>query len=266
MTDRSQFPYDIVIVGLGITGTQQVTYEVQETLKRCPKTFVADEAPGVVSFVQGWCPEVVDLSNHFQPSVHRARSYRAIAGDVVAAALTQAPVCFATYGHPTVYSYPTILIKRAALLLDLRVQTLAGVSFLDTLFIDLGIDPGFDGLQMYEATDLLVRRRPLQNDVGCVISQATVVADPREGAIAPKANLGLLQRYLLGFYPPQHEVVIAVSAIHPLAPPIASRVPLSSLADALAGFPHNATLYISPVRRRPIADPELAAAMRPLPD
>ena len=86
MREAQAFPYDIVIVGLGIVGVQQVTREVEETLRRCPRTFVADLTPGVLDYVRELSPEVVDLTSRFQPEAHRARNYQTIAGDVVAAA------------------------------------------------------------------------------------------------------------------------------------------------------------------------------------
>jgi uncharacterized protein YabN with tetrapyrrole methylase and pyrophosphatase domain len=164
------------------------------------------------------------------------------------------------------YSYPTVLIQRAAAVLDLRVRVLPGVSFLDTLLADLGIDPGFDGLQLYEATDLLVRRRPLQTDVGCVIAQASVVASPAEGQATDHGkNLAKLQDYLLGYYPADHDVVIVTSSTHPLLEPLLQKARLGSLVKALAHTAYSGTLYLPPVGRRPIADQQLADLMHETP-
>ena len=62
---------------------------------------------------------------------------------------------------------------------------LAGVSSLDTMFIDLDLDPAYDGLQMYEATDLLVKQRPLQPDVPCLLWQVGAV---RVGALLDRSE------------------------------------------------------------------------------
>jgi hypothetical protein len=79
-----------------------------------------------------------------------------------------------------------------------------GISSLDTLFVDLGIDAASDGLQMYEATDLLLRRRPLQNDVPCIIWQVNAIAEPTYETDRRSADQFLpLQSYLLEFYPAQ---------------------------------------------------------------
>lgn len=263
MSATPTLPYDMAIVGLGINGVHQFTREGEETIRRCSHTFVADSAPGVVDHVRTLCPRVTDLKDRFRAGVHRVEIYRGIASEVVAAAIEAPPVCFATYGHPKMYSYPTVLMQRAAAILDIRVSVLPGVSFLDTLLVDLGLDPGFDGLQLYEATDLLVRRRPLQPDVACVIAQAPVVGEPgnRETSYN-KANIVRLRDYLLTFYPPDHEVVAVVSKPHPLLAPIRLTSRLSELATVLASGPQSGTLYIPPVERRAIVDTELADQMR----
>jgi precorrin-6B methylase 1 len=258
------FPYDISIVGLGMLGAHQITREAEACISRATRVFVADQVAGVPDYLKALNPQITDLTGHFQPEIHRVKTYRAIASEVVAAALEKAPVCYAAYGHPKVYSYPTILIQRAAAILDLRVKVLPGVSFLDTLFVDLGLDPGVDGLQMYEATDLLVRRRPLQTDVSCVISQAPfVLQSGGKSASLDWSPLMKLQEYLASFYPVTHEAVIVVSSTHPLLPPLIRRTKIGTLAAALANTPHSGTLYIPPVKLRPIADEAFAARMRP---
>src|SRR5260370_28320061 len=109
------------------------------------------------------CAEVTSLLPFYERGKERVPTYGRMAAEVINAAIARSPVCFATYGHPLVYCYPAILIQRAAKLLNLRVETFPGISSLDTLFVDLGIDAATDGLQMYETTDLLLRPRPLHN-------------------------------------------------------------------------------------------------------
>jgi uncharacterized protein YabN with tetrapyrrole methylase and pyrophosphatase domain len=262
MNARTELPCDIAIVGLGISGVHQLTPEAKETISRCRHAFVAGSGDGVAEYLETLCPDVVDVAAAGTDE-HRIITYRRAASQVVVAALSDAPVCFATYGHPTMLCYPTTLIQRAAVVLDLKVQIVAGVSFLDTLLSDLGIDPGFDGLQLYEATDLLIRRRPLQNDVACVITQAPTVADPynRPGA-RDLTHLTLLQDHILQFYPADHEVILVTSKPHPLLDPLIQPVALGSLAAALMPAIQIGTLYIPPLRHREIVEEALAERMR----
>jgi uncharacterized protein YabN with tetrapyrrole methylase and pyrophosphatase domain len=263
MNDDRRLRADIAIVGLGVSGVHQITREVEETLRRCNETFITDMGVGVVEYLETLSPKVTDLTSRYEAGNHRILIYRRMASEVVAAALEHPPVAFATYGHPRMFCYPTTLIQRAATVLDLAVEVLPGISFLDTLLAELGIDPGFDGLQIYEATDLVVRRRPLQTDVNCVITQGPIVMDAynRQGEPSDE-NVGLLQEYLLEFYPADHEAVFVVSKTHPLLDSIKQAVPIGKLATALQQGASVGTLFVPPVRHREVAVEELADRMK----
>ncbi len=163
------------------------------------------------------CPQVTDLGALYEPGKNRGPTYHKMAAEVVSAAAANPPVCLATYGHPWVYCYPTTLINQAAPLLGLRVEVFPGISAFDTLLVDLGTDIAANGIQMYEATDLLIRHRPIQNDVACVIWQPTVAGDPTcPSKPYPAEQFEPLQEYLLGFYSVDHEASLVTTKTHPL--------------------------------------------------
>lgn len=256
-TDNS-LPFDIAIVGLGIVGVHQITREVEQTICRCRHTFAVDSGFGVVPYLKSICAEVTDLVPLYERGRSRLPTYRKMAAEVINAAVTGPPVCFATYGHPLVYCYPAMLIQRAAKLLNLRVETFPGISSLDTLFVDLGIDVATDGVQMYEATDLLLRRRPIQNDVACILWQTSVVADATyEDDRRSAAQFLSLQDYLLEFYPPDHPITLVFSKTFPLLRSIVETHRLGTLAASLERGPQGGNLYIPPLRRREIKDQQL---------
>jgi uncharacterized protein YabN with tetrapyrrole methylase and pyrophosphatase domain len=258
MDAEKSSPFDIAIVGLGIVGVHQITREVEETIRRCRHTFVIDSGFGVVPHLQSLCADVTSLAQFYERGKERLPIYRRMAAEVINAAIGGPPVCFATYGHPLVYCYPAILIQRAAKLLNLRVEVFPGISSLDTLFVDLGFDAATDGLQMYEATDLLLRRRPLQNDVPCVLWQVSAIAQLTYETDRRLAGHFLpLQEYLLEFYPIEHPVTFILSKTFPLQDSIVKVYRLGMLATELAQGPQAGNLYIPPVRRRPVANYEL---------
>jgi precorrin-3B methylase len=251
-------PFDIAIVGLGIVGVHQITREVEETIRRCRQTFVVDGGFGVVPYLKSICSEVTSLIPFYEKGKSRLPTYRRMAAEVVNAAIAGPPVCFASYGHPLVYCYPAVLIQRAAKLLNLRVKIFPGISSLDTLLVDLGIDFAADGLQMYEATDILLRHRPIQNDVACVLWQANVVAEPTYETDRRSAEHFLaLQNYLLEFYPPKHPVTLVFSKTFPLLRSIVETYQLDTLAAELERGPQGGNLYIPPLRKREIKDRDL---------
>ncbi len=259
---RSVWPFDIGVVGLGIVGTHQITREVEEVLRNCRKTFVIGSGYGITEYLDELCPEVASLAELYQPGKSRMPVYRKMAAEVIAAALEEPPVCLAAYGHPYVYCYPTTLIQYAAPLLDLHVEVFPGISAFDTLLVDLETDLAFDGVQMYEATDLLLRQRPIQDDVTCVIWQATIVGDPTYPNKPPTAkDFEPLRDYLLRFYPADHEITLVMTKTFPLLRSVVQRFPLERLAEELEAAPVVGTLYIRPTRQRPIADVDLLERM-----
>jgi hypothetical protein len=154
------------------------------------------------------------------------------------------------------------LIQYAAPYLDLHVEVFPGISSFDTLLIDLQTDLAFDGMQMYEATDLLLRNRPIQNDVTCVIWQATIVGDPTYPEERPtEAQFQPLQDHLLHFYPPDHTVNLVMTRTFPTLRSSVQTFALGDLAVELARAPAVGTLYLRPVRSRPIEDLDLLERM-----
>lgn len=256
------WPFDVGIVGTGIVGAHQLTRESEEVIRRSHRTFVIDSGYGVAEYLNTLCAEVTRLGSLYEPGRDRLLTYRKMAAEVLAAAAAAPPVCLAVYGHPWVYCYPTSLITTAAPLLNLRVSVFPGVSAFDTLLVDLGIDIGPNGVQMYEATDLLLRRRPIQSDVMCVIWQPTVVGDPtypRQPHTIEQFRP--LQEYLERIYPVEHEVTLVTTRTHPLTRSTIRRFKLSDLATELVQAPPVATLYIAPVLERAIEDTALLEVM-----
>jgi uncharacterized protein YabN with tetrapyrrole methylase and pyrophosphatase domain len=259
---QTVWPFDIGIVGTGIVGTHQLTREAEEVIRRSKHTFVIDSGYGIPEYLRTLCPEVTELGTLYEPGRNRLPTYHRMAATVVAAAVAESPVCLATYGHPWVYCYPTTLITRAAPLLGLHVEVFPGVSSFDTLLVDLGTDIALNGIQMYEASDLLLRRRPLQNDVTCIIWQPTVVGDPTYRAQPyTTEQFEPLQEYLLQFYPAEHEVKIVTTKTFPLTRSLVQHLQLGDLATELELAPQVGTLYIPPLSERPVEDVELLEVM-----
>jgi precorrin-3B methylase len=259
---RPVWPFDIAVVGLGIVGAHQLTREVEEVIKRCKHVFLIESGMGISDYLRTLCPEVTNLAPLYERGKSRLPTYRKMAATVVAKALEETPVCLAAYGHPWVYCYPTTLIQRAAAELDLHVEVFAGISAFDTLLVDLGRDIAFDGIQMYEATDLLLRKRPIMTDVTCVIWQATIFGDPTYPKTPfKKQQFEPLEAYLRNFYPSSHKMSLVTSKTHPLARSIVTEFSLCDLAEQLREAPPVGTLYIPPLSSRPIADTALLETM-----
>jgi Tetrapyrrole (Corrin/Porphyrin) Methylases len=65
------------------------------------------------------------------------------------------------YGHPGVFVSPSHRSIDLAREEGYTATMLPGISAEDCLFADLGIDPSIPGCLTYEATDMLIRNKPL---------------------------------------------------------------------------------------------------------
>jgi uncharacterized protein YabN with tetrapyrrole methylase and pyrophosphatase domain len=259
----TECPHHIYIVGLGITSVLQLTRETEAAFRRSHEVFVLPAGYGVDQYVSTLCARVTNLhARSYVEGVPRLEAYDAMAAAVIEAALDHPPVSLGLYGHPLVYAYPPQLILATAPFLGLRVKVLAAVSSLDTILVDLNLDPAMEGLQMYEATELLVRRRVLQPDVPCLIWQVGAVESNlySEHVSSPERFERIL-RYLLEYYPAEHEVVSVYSSTHPLIESQLIHFPLGAMEAHHRDLHQALTLYIPPVKTRPIADHDLLSRL-----
>jgi hypothetical protein len=251
-------PFELYLVGLGIVGVRHSTREAEDCIKASKRVFYVDHGFGIREFLEELCPNVTPLLGEYKESGSRLTTYQKMAALAVNAALDDPPVCFATYGHPTMFVYPSMLIQRAAGLLGLRVHVVPGISIFDTVLIDLGLDPGLTGFQMYEATALLIEERILQPDVPCLLLQVDTVESALFTRRQSRPNRFVrLQQHLEKFYPPDHEVISVLSSTFPILVPIRQKFPLRRLAHEYAKGTHSGTLYIPPLGRAGSRNAEL---------
>ena len=181
---------------------------------------------------------------------------------MIEAALDHPPVTFALHGHPLVAAHPPFLVLELAKALELQVTVLPGISAIDTILADLRLDPVVHGIQMYEATDLLLRRRPLQPEVPAILWQIGPLETCLHSmTVSRPERFSRFVAHLRQYYPPGHEVVAIYYSPHPILPPAILRFTLEGMGEhgheIHAGF----TLYVPPVVSRPIQDYDLLAKL-----
>jgi uncharacterized protein YabN with tetrapyrrole methylase and pyrophosphatase domain len=252
-------PYDLYLVGLGIVSVRQITRETESALRRSTEVLYACDAIGIADYLGDLCPKVTEVYvATLREGEDRLSKYNRIAAMVLEAALDHPPVSFAVAGHPMVFVYPTQQILKTAGLLGLRVAVLPGISALDCMIVDLGLDPGSQGIQMYETTALLLHRRELQPDVPCFLWQvgsAETRLFTRSRSVPQRFSR--LQQHLLRYYPAGHVVRVVYSATHPLARSNILQFPIERMHEHAADIHPGATLYIPPCRPAEIKDTEL---------
>ena len=254
---------DIWIAGLGIQTARQLTREVEHALRSSQEVFYLDTGAATPQLLESLCPRVTPLYwQSYSDDRPRIGAYEHMARQVIEAALDHPPVTFAIHGHPLVAVHAPFLVLEAARELRLQVAVLPGISAIDTVLADLRLDPVVNGVQMYEATDLLLRRRPLQPDVPAIIWQI----GPLETALHSQRRsrperFHRFVAHLRQFYPGSHEVVAIYSSPHPLMPPETLGFPLEDMPSHAGRIHAGFTLYVPPSGSRPILDWDLLAKL-----
>jgi precorrin-3B methylase len=249
---------DLWIAGLGIQTANQVTREVEQALRASHEVLYLDTGVATRSYLQGLCPRVTSLFENYREDRPRINAYEHMAIRVIEAALDHPPITFAIHGHPLIAAHPPFLVLELAQALRLRVEVLPGISAIDTVLADLRIDPVVHGVQMYEATDLLLRRRPLDSDVPAIIWQIgpleTALHDQRVSR--PERFTGFMG-HLMRYYPPSHQVAAIFCSPHPLMPPAILRFAIEDMGRYAEEIHSGFTLYVPPSVGRPVQDRDL---------
>jgi precorrin-3B methylase len=254
---------DIWIAGLGVPTAVQVTREVEQAIRASREVLYLDTGVATREYLAGLCPRVTSLYEEtYSEERWRETGYERTAARVIEAALDHAPVTFAIHGHPLIAAHPPFLVMERARAMGLRVRVLPGVSAIDTILADLCLDPVVHGFQMYEATDLLLRRRPLQADVPALIWQI----GPLETCLHTERRsrperFARFVAHLRLYYPPRHEVVAIYCSPHPLLPPTVLRFALEDMGLHAAQIHSGFSLYIPPAGSRPIEDHDLLSKL-----
>ncbi len=164
-------------------------------------------------------------------------------------------VCFVSYGHPGVFADPMHEAVRRARAEGYAAAMLPAISAEDCLFADLGVDPGRNGCQSFEATDFLVYARKFDPRTALVLWQIGTIAElgfKEKFEAWNLAGLDVLRARLLEDYDGSHRVFIYDAAQYACCEPVIQRVELQRLLEAKVGA--LSTLYVPP---KPMTQPDM---------
>jgi hypothetical protein len=254
---------DLWIAGLGLQTVGQVTREVEQAIRASREVLYLDTGVATKAFLEDLCPRVTPLyEQSYSEGRSRVNAYEHMAARVIDAALDHPPVTFALHGHPLVAAHPPFLILELAKALNLRVAVLPGLSAIDTIVAELRVDPVVHGIQMYEATDLLLRRRPLQPDVPAIIWQIGVLETCLHTMqVSRPERFSRFIGHLRQYYPARHEVVAIYCSPHPLMPSAMLRFAIEDMGQYAQELHAGFTLYVPPAASRPIQDFDLLSKL-----
>lgn len=220
-------------MGTGI-GPGQLTIEARAAITAADRVFYLAADLLTERQLQGLAPEATSLGDCYGDDGPGLAAYERMADAILAPARAGERVCAAFYGHPGVFVFPAGEAIRRARSEGIDARMLPGVSSLDCLFADLGVDPAAAGLQTYEAGDFL-RRRPAVEPRAALVLWQVGVLESVEGLAA-----------LLGErYPPEHRLVVYEASPYPGVASRSDPVPLGELVSVRLS--QRSTLYVQPV-------------------
>jgi precorrin-6B methylase 1 len=236
-----------------------VTPEAAAAIERADEVLYLVAQPLTARWIERTNPRSRSLAGLYALGKPRRETYAEMVDELLAPVRAGRDVCAAFYGHPGVFVRPGHEAVRRAREEGHRARMLPAVSALDCLVADLGIDPAATGLQTYEATDFLLRRRPADPTALLVLWQIGVVGELGVTMEPRRENLALLAERLLETYPRDHEAIVYEASPYPLvADPVVLRLPLEGLPEARVSLLSTLVVPPSQARRR---DPEVAARL-----
>lgn len=253
---------DIYIAGTGTVGYRQLTEEVKEAFKKSETIYLLHHQELVKEYLDEEFARVVDVSDEYNEEEVRSNTYQRIADRVLEGALGEhsGPVTFATYGHPMLFVDSSRILMEEAPSRDLDVEVMPGTSALDCLYTDIGLDPAINGLQIYDATDILVREADLNPRTPAMILQIgsveSVLYSTRKSKPERFTNI---KNHLQQFYPDDHEVYLLQTATFPISDSEQTGFELQNFDTEQVSeqVRHIHTLYIPPYEVRSVENNDM---------
>ena len=252
-----RYSYDILLAGVGIGGPSHTTLGTVSLLRRARVAFTLSVH---AAWLRKICRRVVEVDERYYTGEEDAVVYRRLADVVLREARNAGGVAWVEDGHPLIYDDMCNDIKRRATRHGLRVTVLPAVSSLDTLVADHDVRFDSTGLQIVEATSLVMARQRLNPCFETLVLQLgwfgtsllVPVVSHREERFAP------LQRYLRRFYPASHKVRIlrARQFARDGSPVVSCR--LDRLSRQFRRIEVDSTLHLPPCEKEAAWDTELA--------
>lgn len=253
---RAGKPGSLSVVGSGHRLGTQMSPEALAAIRDCERLFYLVPDHGTALWIESLKASAESLQSSYVEGRPRMETYAEMVERILAPVRQGLRVCVVFYGHPGFFVLPGHEAVRQARREGYEAKMLPGISAVDCLFADLGVDPGTNGCQIFEATDFLIRRRHFDATSALVLLQIGGIAAKVFHRYAPCNVVGLqvLAEVLQERYPAGHEVILYEASAFPICGPMIERVALESLPEARVS--PASTLFV-PRAERPPVDPAI---------
>lgn len=234
----------LTVVGTGIRFVSQITMEARQAIHEADCVLYGVDGP-TAEWIHKMNAASESLFSFYKEDEPRAPAYQKMVARILELLRSGKKICVVFYGHPGVLVTPAHEAIRQARSEGFQAVMLPGISTLDCLYADLGVDPRF-GCQTFEASDFLIYNRDFDITSPLILWQVDSIGnqDYREAAVGPNPGMIVLAEVLIQFYGNSHHVILYYAPQIPLAEPKIHRLTL----EELHGFPVGSAtiLYIPP--------------------
>jgi tetrapyrrole methylase family protein/MazG family protein len=237
---------EINVVGLGPGPVELLTLEAQRVLALAKQVYFRFSAHPVFEWVRKQGVECISFDYiYLQPHITYDRIYRLINKALIKVAKRDGQCVYALPGNPYVFEKGPRWLKEMAEPEGVAVKITPGLSFLETLYIELGVDPE-EGLQILNAARMVEKDDyPFTPALPLLIGQVGLPVQNRPDF--PETNLKLLAQLLLQHYPKNHPVTLIWSSALPAYQNLRRSIALEDLAGQDNFVKTLATLLVPPL-------------------
>lgn len=239
---------ELEVIGSGIEAVGFTSAD-EKRIRDADKVLYCVADPATKVWLNRLRPDALDLYVLYDDAKARYVTYMQMTEAMLHYVRQGQTVAAVFYGHPGIFVLSTHRAIKIARREGHRATMRPAVSALDTLCADLGVDPSQPGMVMYEASDMLIRRRRPDTGLHLVLWQVGLIGElgyRRQGYI--NANFGVLLDYLEDLYGADQTVVNYVGSRYPGVEPQIDRQTIASLRDpqAQARVTGISTFYLPP--------------------
>lgn len=224
-------PGSLTIIGSGI-GILGFTLGDEELIASADAVYFCVADPATVTWLKQRRPDALDLYVLYDDTKKRYTTYMQMTEAMLYPVRQGKKVVAIYYGHPGIFVLSTHRAIAIARREGHHALMRPSVSALDCLCADLGVDPAHPGMQMHEATDMLIRQRVPCTQLHVVLWQVGLIGEMgyrRKGYI--NDNFSVLISYLQEHYGADYQVTNYIASRFPTIPPVIEHYPLSALHD-----------------------------------
>lgn len=236
----------LVVVGSGIKFLSHLTIEARSYILQSDKVMYLVNDPAMQSWITANNKNSESLDELYFKYPNRIDCYQSITRHILNTLRTGVHLCVVIYGHPTLYAQPGLDAVIKAKEEGYYAKVLPGISSEDCLFADLLIDPSSCGLLSYEATDLILSKRLVDQRSHLIIWQIGNLNEITH-SLTGADSLVLFLEYLYQYYPPEHEVILYKAALYPFLESIKTKIALKNIKSGM--LTKITTLYVPPNKK-----------------